>query len=439
MTTNNEQTVKPVNTDDTPIRMIGFTILFLVFGCFGSWAALAPLESAALAPGVVTVKNYRKTVQHLEGGIVKDIRVRDGAEVKAGDLLLVLDDTQARAELEILRGQRFAAVAAEARLKAERDDKNSVVFPDLMKADDPRARDAVTSEKQQFAAREQAKDGEIEVLEQRISQLDSQVNGLQALIASKQELLRSFEEEINDNEALLSEGYVDKQRLRDVQRQKTSLKGEVAEHNASIAGINVQAGETRLQILQLKKDFRAQVVEQLSEVQTRVFDLEERVNAIQDRVSRSEIYAPADGMVLGMSVHTVGGVISPGTPILDIVPESDDLIIEAELSPNDIDRVAAGMSADIRFSAFKSATTPVIEGEIVNISADRLVNEQTGMPYYLARVEVTQVGVGKLATGELKLLPGMPAEVLVNTGARTLLEYLVAPATNAFARSMIED
>lgn len=439
MTTNNELTVKPANTDDTPIRMIGFTILLLVFGGFGSWAALAPLDSAALAPGVVTVKNYRKTVQHLEGGIVKDIRVRDGAEVKAGDLLLVLDDTQARAELEILRGQRFAAVATEARLKAERDDKKEIRFPELMQADDPRAREAIASEKQQFVARDQAKDGEIEVLEQRIGQLDAQVNGLKALIDSKKQLLHSFEEEINDNEALLSEGYVDKQRLRDVQRQKASLKGEVAEHNASIAGINVQAGETRLQILQLKKDFRAQVVEQLSEVQTRVFDLEERVNAIQDRVARSEIYAPADGMVLGMSVHTVGGVISPGTPILDIVPESDELIIEAELSPNDIDRVAAGMPADIRFSAFKSATTPVIEGEVVNISADRLVNEQTGMPYYLARVEVTQVGAVKLANGELNLLPGMPAEVLVNTGARTLLEYLVAPATNAFARSMIED
>lgn len=439
MTTNDELTVKPASTDDTPIRLIGFTILLLVFGGFGSWAALAPLDSAALAPGVVTVKNYRKTVQHLEGGIVKDIRVRDGAEVKAGDLLLVLDDTQARAELEILRGQRFAAVATEARLKAERDDKKEIRFPELMQADDPRAREAIASEKQQFTARDQAKDGEIEVLEQRIGQLDAQVNGLKALIDSKKQLLHSFEEEINDNEALLSEGYVDKQRLRDVQRQKASLKGEVAEHNASIAGINVQAGETRLQILQLKKDFRAQVVEQLSEVQTRVFDLEERVNAIQDRVARSEIYAPADGMVLGMSVHTVGGVISPGTPILDIVPESDELIIEAELSPNDIDRVAAGMPADIRFSAFKSATTPVIEGEVVNISADRLVNEQTGMPYYLARVEVTQVGAAKLANGELNLLPGMPAEVLVNTGARTLLEYLVAPATNAFARSMIED
>jgi len=437
LATNNEQAVQQVNTDDTPIRVIGFTILFLVFGVFGSWAALAPLDSAALAPGVVTVKNYRKTVQHLEGGIVKEILVREGQEVKAGDLLLVLDDTQARAELEILRGQRFAAVATEARLKAERDELEQIQFPVLLEDDDARAREAIASEKQQFAARKLAKDGEIEVLEQRVGQLEAQVKGLQALIASKRQLLRSYEEEISDNQALLSEGYVDKQRLRDVQRQKASLKGEVAEHNASIAGINVQIGETRLQILQLKKDFRAQVVELLSEVQTRVFDLEERVTAINDRVKRSDIIAPVGGMVLGMSVHTVGGVVSPGTPILDIVPESDDLIIEAELSPNDIDRVTVGMLADIRFSAFKSATTPVIEGSVVNISADRLVNEQTGMPYYLARVEVTQEGYQKL--GELTLLPGMPAEVLVNTGARTLLEYLVQPATNAFARSLIED
>jgi len=439
LTTNEQQAVEPVKTDDTPIRWIGFIILALVFGGFGSWAALAPLDSAALAPGVVTVKNYRKTVQHLEGGIVKEIHVRDGVEVREGDLLLVLDDTQARAELEILRGQRFAAVAAESRLKAERDDRKTINFPELMGSSDQRAREAVLSEEQQFAARRLARDGEIDVLEQRIGQLDAQVRGLKALIDSKEQLLHSYEEEISDNQALLSEGYVDKQRLRDVQRQKASLKGEVAEHNASIAGINVQIGETRLQILQLKKDFRAQVVEQLSEVQTRVFDLEERVTAIQDRVERSAIYAPVAGMVLGMSLHTVGGVVSPGTPILDIVPESDELIIEAEVSPNDIDRVNNGLTADIRFSAFKSATTPVIEGEVVNISADRLVNEQTGMPYYLARVEVTAIGKEKLANGELTLLPGMPAEVLINTGARTLLEYLVAPATNAFARSMIED
>lgn len=439
MANQNELTAKPVNTDDSPIRWIGFIILAVVFGGFGSWAALAPLDSAALAPGVVTVKSFRKTVQHLEGGIVKEIFVREGKQVKEGELLLVLDDTQARAELEILRGQRFAAVASEARLKAERDERDEIRFPELLKVDDQRAREAMLSERQQFDARNLAKSGEIEVLEQRIGQLEAQVSGLQALIASKRELLNSYEEEIRDNKALLSEGYVDKQRLRDVQRQKASLNGEVAEHNASIAGINVQIGETRLQILQLKKDFRARVVEQLAEVQTRVFDLEERVTAINDRVSRSEIYAPVAGMVLGMTTHTVGGVISPGTPILDIIPEGDELIIEAELSPSDIDRVSVGMLADIRFSAFKSATTPVIEGRVVNISADRLVNEQTGMPYYQARVEVTEVGKEKLAAGDLTLLPGMPSEVLVNTGARTLLEYLVAPATNAFARSMIED
>lgn len=433
----NEFADKPVNTDDTSTRVIGFTILFLVFGVFGSWAALAPLDSAALAPGLVTVKNYRKTVQHFEGGIVKEILVRDGQEVKAQDLLLVLDDTQARAELEILRGQRFAAVAAESRLKAERDELAEVKYPAVMQEDDQRAKEAILSESQQFTARKLAKDGEINVLQQRIGQLESQLSGLDALISSKRELVKSYQEEISDNKALLSEGFVDKQRLRDAQRRKAQLLGEVSEHQSSMSGINVQIGETKLQILQLKKDLRAEVVGQLSEVQAKVFDVEERISAVSDRVARSKIYAPVSGMVLGMSVHTIGGVVSSGSPILDIVPESGDLIIEAELSPTDIDRVTTGMLADVRFSSFKSATTPVVEGKVVTISADRLVNEQTGMPYYLTRVELTAESQERL--GELTLLPGMPAEVLINTGARTLLEYLVQPATDAFARSMIED
>ncbi|MBY4676793.1 HlyD family type I secretion periplasmic adaptor subunit [Marinobacterium arenosum] len=426
-----------VETNDMPIRAIGFTILFLVFGVFGSWAALAPLDSAALAPGVVTVKNYRKTVQHLEGGIVKEILVRDGVQVQAGDLLLVLDDTQARAEQEILRGQHMAAKALEARLIAERDGLETVAYPDLLLVDDARAREAMENENQQFNARKQQREGEIEVLEQRVGQLETQSRGLDALIRSKRQLVASYDEEIGDNKALLSQGYVDKQRLRDGERRKATLIGEIAEHQSSQAGIKVKIGETRLQILQLNKEFRSEVVNQLTETQTRVFDLQERIAAISDRVRRSEVTAPVAGMVLGMEIHTVGGVISPGRPILDIVPDNEELIVEAQVSPNDIDRVAPGLTADIRFSAFKSATTPVIEGRLLNLSADRLVNEETGMPYYLARVEVTEEG--RQLLGDLKLVPGMPAEVLINTGARTLLEYLVQPATNAFARSMIED
>lgn len=426
-----------LEVSDRKPRLIGLLILFVTFGMFGTWAAVAPLDSAALAPGVVTVKTYRKTVQHLEGGIVKEIRVRDGDQVEAGEVLLVLDDTQSQAELGIVQGQLIAAMAQEARLQAERDGLEEIVFPDSFDRQDPRVEEAVLSESQVFRARMNSHYGEIEVLEQRVTQIDEQIKGLKAVNRSKQELMKSYREEIADLTELLSDGYVDKQRLRELERQVSELEGAMADNRSRIAQAEMQSGETELQILQLKKDFHTEVVNQLSEVQSELFDLRERQRALLDRVERTIIRAPEAGMVLGMKVHTVGGVIRSGEPILDIVPAASDLVVEAQVSPIDIDRVSAGKLADIRFSAFKSATTPVIEGRVEHVSADRLTNEETGMPYYLARVELTEEGRKKL--GSLLLVPGMPAEVLINTGERTLLEYLVQPATNAFARSFIED
>ncbi len=425
-------------SDKTP-KFIGLLILFVTFGMFGTWAAVAPLDSAALAPGVVTVKTYRKTVQHLEGGIVEQINVRDGDQVEEGEVLLVLDDTQAKAEMGIIRGQMIASQALEARLKAERDQLGKIDFPDSFNKDDLRVKEAVLSEGQVFQARMNSHLGEIEVLEQRMTQIDEQIRGLEAVIRSKKQLMSSYKSEIKDLSELLSDGFVDKQRLRDLERQVSNLEGEMADHRSSIAQAKMKQGETRLSILQLKKDFHTEVVNQLSEVQSTLFDLRERERALMDRVERTVIRAPEAGMVLGMKVHTVGGVVQSGAPILDIVPAASDLVVEAQVSPIDIDRVSAGKLADIRFSAFKSATTPVIEGRVEHISADRLTNEETGMPYYLARVELTEEGRTNLEQANLVLVPGMPAEVLINSGERTFLEYLVQPATNAFARSLIED
>lgn len=441
-----EETLKAIregkfelDVSDKKPKLIGLLILFVTFGMFGTWAAVAPLDSAALAPGVVTVKTYRKTIQHLEGGIVEQINVRDGDQVEAGDVLLVLDDTQARAELGIVRGQMIASQALESRLKAERDQLEKIEFPASFDEQDQRVEEAVLSERQVFQARMNSHLGEVEVLEQRMTQIDEQIRGLEAIIRSKKELMSSYNDEIKDLSELLSDGFVDKQRLRDLERQVSNLEGEMADHRSSIAQAKMKQGETRLSILQLKKDFHTDVVNQLSEVQSTLFDLRERERALMDRVDRTEVRAPEAGMVLGMTVHTVGGVVQSGAPILDIVPAASDLVIEAQVSPIDIDRVSAGKLADIRFSAFKSATTPVIEGQVEQISADRLTNEETGMPYYLARVELTEEGRSNLEAANLVLVPGMPSEVLINTGERTLLEYLVQPATNAFARSLIED
>lgn len=439
-----EETLKAIregnftlDVSDKRPKLIGFIILFLTFGVFGTWAVTAPLDSAALAPGVVTVKSYRKTVQHLEGGIVSEILVRDGDKVIEGEPLLILDPTQSLAELEITRGQMLLTRAMEARLRAERDLLEVVTYPDDFDLLDERVNEAVQSENQVFSARMNSHQGEIQVLRQRISQLSEQIDGLEAIIRSKRDLTRSYTEELNDLTELLSEGFVDRQRIRELERSISQLRGEVAENESNIARLKMQQGETELQILQLEKEFHTQVVNQLAEVQGRVFDLRERARALQDRVNRTVVRAPEAGMVLGMQVHTIGGVVQGGTPILDIVPATEDLIVEAQVSPMDIDRVEVGTLADIRFSAFKSATTPVIEGRVAQISADRLTDKSTGMPYYLARVEVTEEG--QRLMGNLVLVPGMPAEVLIKTGERTLLQYLVQPATNALARSLIED
>lgn len=423
--------------DDRPVRRIGYLILLVTFGLFGSWAAFAPLDSAALAPGVVTVKGYRKTVQHLEGGIIKALHVRDGDLVRAGDVLIELDGTPILAEQDMVRSQLIAARAMESRLLAERDDRDTVAFASTPDDQDPRTVEAQEGEQRIFAARRGARLGEMDVLKKRVVQLGEQARGFQAVMVSKQTLIDSYQEEIGDLNALLKEGFVDKQRLREQERNLTRLRSEVADLNSSIARTRLQIGETELQIAQLQKHFIAEVVNQLAEVQTRVFDLSERFAAIQERAGRLQVRAPEAGMVMGMRVHTVGGVIGPGTPLMDIVPASEELVVEVQISPTDIDRIVRGKLADIRFSAFKSATTPVIEGVLTTVSADRLLNEQTGMAYYLGRVELTEQGRRDL--GGLLLVPGMPAEVLINTGARTMLEYLIQPATNAFARSLIED
>jgi epimerase transport system membrane fusion protein len=423
--------------DDRPTRRVGYLILLLTFGLFGGWATLAPLNSAALAPGVVTVKSYRKTVQHLEGGIVRELRVHDGDQVKAGDILLVLDNTQARSEMEMMRNQLVAALELEARLVAERDGLPEPMAVPGLNAEDPRVREAHDSEARIFQTRRNSLLGEIGLQEQAIGQIEQQIRGFKAIIASKQTLARSYEEEIVDLRALLVDGYVDKQRLREQERSLSRLQAEVAEQQSESARASVQIGEAKLKILQLKKTFASEVAGQLGEARTNVYDLRERLSSVQDRDQRTEILAPESGMVMGMTVHTLGGVISPGTPLMDIVPASEELIVEAQVSPIDIDRIAVGRPVDIRFSAFKSSTTPVISGRLIQISADRLTNKDTGTAYYLVRVAVTDEG--RKALGDLALVPGMPAEVLINTGARTLLQYLMQPATNAFARSLIED
>ena len=418
-----------------PLR-IGGALFVLVFGVFGIWAAVAPLDGAAHATGTVMVASYSKTVQHLEGGIVADIPVGNGDRVTAGQPLMILDDTQPLAQLEIVNGQCAALRVREARLIAERDGLAAVVFAADISGADPETRGETAAQKQIFLARRAARQASVEVLEQRMEQLRSKVTGLEALKQSKEMLAGSYADELEDTQALLKEGFSDKSRLRELQRAFATHAGEAADLIAQISSTQMQIGETRLEIIRLEREFQNEVVSELAETQTAIDDVTERIRAVEDVVTRTTIRSPVDGIVNGLQFHTLGGVISPGTRILDIVPQNEDLIVEARLSPNDIDRVALNQEATIRFSAF-GRSVPTTFGRIVHLSADSFVDEATGYPYFLARIEVTHEGMEDLAG--LQLVPGMPAEVFINTGSRTLLEYLLKPLSNSLARSFIED
>ena len=427
-----------VNTGDAFFRIIGLLIIVLCFGLFGSWAALAPLERAAFAAGTVKVASNKKTVQHLEGGTVKRILVQDGEAVEAGDLLVELDSSQLVAQFDVFTHQLMQARIIAKRLLAEQQQKlvidvGSIALP----KGDERTQVMLANQQDLLIARTTAMSGRVNVLQQRIRQLESNRSGLIEQNNTTSMLLASYKTDLNDQNELLKEGYAQISRVRDLERNISTLNGDIAKVNSSIDALDMQVNETKLNITQLRKDRTAEVAQQLAETDMAINELQEKNSILAEKISRTLILAPVTGNVLNMTLHTVGGVVAQGRSILDIVPYQDRLIVEAQIAINDIDSVAVGSTADIRFSVFNEVKSTVIEGRIEYISADRLVSENGGFPYYLARLEVTDKGM--IALEGHTLIPGMPAEVLINTGTRTLLQYLLQPALEAYSRSFIEE
>ena len=427
-----------VKTGDAFYRIVGLLIIVLCFGLFGSWAALAPLERAAFAAGTVKVASNKKTVQHLEGGTVKRILVQDGEAVEAGDLLVELDSSQLVAQFDVFTHQLMQARIIAKRLLAEQQQKlvidvGSIALP----KGDERTQVMLANQQDLLIARTTAMSGRVNVLQQRIRQLESNRSGLIEQNNTTNMLLASYKTDLNDQNELLKEGYAQISRVRDLERNISTLNGDVAKVNSSINALDMQVNETKLNITQLRKDRTAEVAQQLAETDMAINELQEKNAILAEKISRTLILAPVTGNVLNMTLHTVGGVVAQGRSILDIVPYQDRLIVEAQIAINDIDSVAVGSTADIRFSVFNEVKSTVIEGRIEYISADRLVSENGGFPYYLARLEVTDKGM--IALEGHTLIPGMPAEVLINTGTRTLLQYLLQPALEAYSRSFIEE
>ncbi len=421
---------------EAPLR-VGLTIAFLVFGVFGLWSLLAPIESAAHAQGSVTPRSYKKPVQHLEGGIVKEVLIQNGDVVKAGDVLFVMDSTRPLAELGILQGQLLSLLAMEARLLAERSNAEQVTYPPELVEAGARGELEINAQNQIFNTRKAALEGNVAVLEQRISQLKASIDGMKAQRESREELAASYGEELETVKSLLSEGYDTRPRLREVERAHATATGDVAELTANIASTEIRIGETQLEIQQAQNTFQTEVAAQLSETQNQLKDTRERITTLSDIVSRTEVRATDSGVINGLKVHTSGTVIPPGEVIAEIVPQDDELVIEAMVSIGDIDRVAEGQDASIRMTTLNARRTPNIEGRVLSVSADTTVDQRTGTAYYTARIAVTEESLAELQ--DVALVPGMPAEVFIATGSRTFMQYITKSISDSWARSFRED
>jgi epimerase transport system membrane fusion protein len=363
--------------------------------------------------------------------------------VSKGQVLLTLEDTQPRAQLEVLHGQYLIIVAREARLLAQRDGLGQVHYPGelLTSRNDPRVQDAVRVQDQTFRARKTAHEGEISLYQQQIGQQEAKARGLRSQLVSREQLAASYRSELQDFRELLKEGYAEKQRVREFERNLAQSEGQLAEATSELAAAELQISETKLKILQLQNDLQREVAKELSEVQSQLFEVREKMQSLRDIVARTVVRAPQSGIVLSLQPHTLGAVVRPGEKLMDIVPQGERLVVEARILLIDIDRVRIGQTAEIRFTAFKTRETPRVEGKLIALSADRVVDEADPqkIPAYLARVEITREGLDALARQKLDLVAGMPAEVLISTGERTLFHYLIDPLKNASARSFTED
>lgn len=420
-----------------PIKT-GLLLLGIALGGFGAWSSLASLDAAVAAHGALAVESKRKTVQHLEGGIVKQILVKDGDRVRAGQPVIALDGTRSQAALTAAQALFDAARAREARLTAERDGKEGVSFPEdlSLRATDPRVDDLLLSERRQFDERRKSLQGQKQILEQRIAQLKAQHSGLGAQEGAKQRQIRTLRDEIAGLRQLADKGYYARNRVTAMERELAALEGEKGSAAFGGIGIEKSISEARMQIIQTEQDFRKEVVAELKTTTDNLAELEQKLAHAQDQVQRLAVAAPVDGVVQNVKIFTSGGVIPPGADLMEIVPEADRLVVEARVAPKDIEAVMAGLQAEIRFPNLSSRTTPIVLGTVTTVSADALVDRDAKENYYQMRVEVPTAEMAKLRAHRLQA--GMPVEVMVKTGERTPLEYFVKPLMDSFAVAMRE-
>lgn len=414
--------------------LIGFLVLF------GLWAAIVPLDSAVMAQGVVAVESKRKKVQHLEGGILERVAVRDGDLVSAGQVLAVLNQTDSAAALNVLLSEQDSILAQEARLRAEMngDDALNFAMELQVRRKIPAAIAAMEGQTRLFQQRRDSLASEIAILENRRGQYLQIVDGLEAQLASVKRQTALIDEEQAAFQALYDKGLAPLPRLLAVKRARAALDGQRGELISSIAENRLRASEVDMEVLNLRNTRLDKIGAEMREVQKRRFELIDRIKAAHSQLTRMTIKAPSDGVVVATAIHSPGQVVRPGDTLLEIVPQHDRLIIEAQLKPDDADNVRPGIAARVRLIPFKTQFQPVVDGKVRSVSADRLEDPRTGAAYYLAEIELDRNAVAQALDGDA-LQPGLPAEVMISLGSHTALEYLVAPMNRRLQHAMREE
>ncbi len=415
----------------------GMRVVVWMFGGLIAFLALVSINGAVVAPGSVTVEGNYKTVQHLDGGIVSKILVKNGDRVKAGDVLVLLDDTQARATLAVTNSRLQDFLIQRTRLEAERGGKADYQLPAEVDPSNPDISKIVEAQKSLFDARRTSQFGQQSMLNERLTQLQGETQGLNAQLAATKKQRTINEKELASVQPLFDKGFVNQQRIAPLQRESARLEGETGRLMAELSKINSALAETELRAAQVDKEYLSQVADDLKTVEGRLAEQFETQKALADTLARTEVRSPVNGFVHGLTVHTEGGVITPASPLLQIVPDGARLIVEAQLQTQDIDKVHETQTASVNFPAFNASLTPRLQGQVKSVSPAQLTDKD-GRSYFSAIVEISPEEIARIGKGHA-LVPGMPAEVFIETSSRSILSYLMKPLANALARTFREN
>jgi membrane fusion protein, protease secretion system len=429
-----------LKTDASVHSRLGWWLVIAGLGGFLLWAFLAPLDQGVPMSGTVTVSGNKKSVQHLSGGTVDDILVKEGDQVKAGQVLLKMNSVQARATAEGTRVQYLSALVTEARLLAERDEMADIVFPpEVLKAaeGDPRLAATVAVQRQLFVSRRTAVQGEVSALQQNIEGLQAFAQGTTASRVGKLSQARLLKRQIDDTRDLAQEGYMPRNRLLELERSLAQIESGISEDDGSLGRSQKQVAELRLRIQQLQLNRQQELRAQLADVKKETDALRNRLEGLEYEVNNAEVRAPVDGIVSDVAVFTEGGVVPPGFRLMDVVPLDEPLIVEGQVPVHLIDSVRPGLPVELIFSSFNQNTTPRIPGTVSQVAPDRVVDEKSGIPYYRLRAEITPEGKAMLT--KLAVRPGMPVDLFVNTGERTMASYLFKPVADHFRMALTEE